>query len=49
MARGPPNSAREIDTTVGAALEAISRGDGGDSLPSYLSAWDYVRGNSSRR
>lgn len=54
MAVGSPQSAREQKTTVGAALKAVGQtadADGnpvpGEAHPFYLSAWDYVRGNSS--
>jgi len=43
MADGPPQEAKERRTTVGKALEAVRRAGG---RPVYLSAWDYVRGNS---
>jgi hypothetical protein len=55
MAAGPPETAREKKTTVGQALTTIERTshDAERSVPNeaacpfYLSAWDYVRGNST--
>jgi hypothetical protein len=48
MAVGFPEAAGEKKTTVGQALNTIARTatDVGDGTPFYLSAWDYVRGNS---
>lgn len=43
LAIGLPNACREVETTVGSALESVTSSDG---APVYLSAWDYVRGNS---
>lgn len=53
MAVGRANHAKEVATTVGKALRtvqatAISDANGNDDEPpSYLSAWDYVRGKSA--
>ena len=54
MAIGPPESAAEHKRSVGKALKAVARSPADvdrnptieESTPFYLSAWDYVRGNS---
>ena len=57
MADGPPESARESKRTVGNALRLVAKtatdvdwnpalAPGGEERSCYLSAWDYVRGNS---
>lgn len=49
MAKGRPESAEEVSTTVGRALSTVRRTAKDvdwDGTPFYLSAWDYVRGNS---
>lgn len=47
MADGPPQTSKEKKTTVGKALQAVRKaGAESSDHPFYLSAWDYVRGNS---
>ena len=50
VAHGRPGGAREVATSVGKALRGVAAvaaaADADVSAPCYLSAWDYVRGNS---
>lgn len=46
MGDGPYGKAREVETTVGDALRCVTASID-DGKPTYLSAWDYVRGGST--